>query len=440
MIRTTSIEAPLPKGVTDFLPEKADEIASIESQISRVFELWGFRRIITPALEFHDVISLGMGEDLKAKTFRFDDRQTGRLLALPPDITPQIARIVATRMQGCPLPLRICYNGRVLRHAEVQSGRSREIFQSGVELIGLESPEADAEMVAMAVEALRGLGLENFKIDLGQVDFFRGIMLAAGLSPSGQALLQVAIGKKDASAVHEILDREQITDRAKEEIASLPRLFGGREVLALAEKAAGNDTSKRALENIAEVLGILDIYGVADYLTIDLGEIRGLDYHSGLTFEGFVGGLGEAVCGGGRYDGLTAKYGRPAPATGFAFNILALLKVLEKQPEMEESRSRDFLLFNLKEDRREVLEIARNLRSRGFTTARDIIRRDFENSLSYAKRMNIQKMLVIGGNFCADDEVYLVCVADRKGVAIKKADLLREDFSLKIEQQGDVNG
>ncbi|WP_243369975.1 ATP phosphoribosyltransferase regulatory subunit [Geotalea sp. SG265] len=428
-----SIEAPLPKGVTDFLPEKADEIAHIEGRISRVFELWGFRRVMTPLLEFHDVIALGMGEDLKEKTFRFDDRQTGRLLAIPPDITPQIARIVATRMLGYPLPLRIYYNGRVLRHAAVQSGRSREILQSGVELIGLNSPEADAEMVAMAVEALRSLGLEKFKIDLGQVDFFRGIMLAAGLSASAHTLLQDAIAKKDASAVGEILDREAITDRAKEEIAALPRLFGGREVLALAEKAAGNDRSRKALENIAEVLEILDIYGVSDYITIDLGEIRGLDYHSGLTFEGFVGGLGEAVCGGGRYDGLTAKYGRPAPATGFAFNILALLKVLEKQPEMEATRTRDFLLFNLKEDRREVLEIAQKLRDRGFTTARDIIRRDFDNSLAYAKRMNIRQMLVIGGNYCAEDEVYLVQVADRKGIAIKKADLLRDDYSLKIE-------
>ena len=434
MINPSSIEAPLPKGVTDFLPEKADKIAYIEGKISRVFDLWGFRRIITPLLEFQDVISLGMGEDLKAKTFRFDDRQTGRLLAIPPDITPQIARIVATRMHGYPLPHRISYNGRVLRHAEIQSGRSREVFQSGVELIGLSSPEADAEMVAMAVEVLQGLGFDNFKIDLGQVDFFRGIMLASGLAPAVQNLLQEAIAKKDSSAVREILEKEPVADAIKEEIAALPRLYGGREVLAVAERVAGNDRSKRALDNIAQVLEILDIYGVTDYLTIDLGEIRGLDYHTGVTFEGFVGGLGEAVCGGGRYDDLTAKYGFPAPATGFAFNILALLNALGKRPEVEASKTRDFLLFNLKEDRREVLEIAQRLRARGFTTARDIIHRDFDNSLAYAKRMNIKQMLVIGGDYCAVDEVYVVRVADKNGMAVKKIDLFREDYSLKFEQ------
>ncbi|MCM2357242.1 MAG: ATP phosphoribosyltransferase regulatory subunit [Geobacteraceae bacterium] len=433
MINPAKIEAPLPKGVTDFLPEKADKIGYIEGKIRRVFELWGFRRIITPLLEFHDVMALGMGDDLKERAFRFDDRQSGRLLAIPPDVTPQVARIVATRMQGYPLPHRLYYNGRVLRHAEIQSGRNREIFQAGVELIGLDSPEADAEMVAMAVEALQGLGLDSFKVDLGQVEFFRGVMASSGLAAPAQRLLQEAIAKKDASAVRGILEQEPVADAVKEEIALLPRLFGGREVLAEAARVAGNDRSKRALDNIARVLDILDIYGVSDYLSIDLGEIRGLDYHTGLTFEGFVGGLGEPVCGGGRYDDLTAKYGFNAPATGFAFNILALLSALERRPELEASKTRDFLLFNLKEDRREVLEIAQCLRRRGFTTARDIIRRDFDNSLAYAARMNILRMMVIGGDYCGDDEVYVVRVADRQGIKIKKSELFREEFALNIE-------
>src|SRR6185369_223704 len=324
------IEAPLPKGVSDFLPETADKITFIASRIHRVFDLWGFRRMITPLLEFEDVLALGMGEELRGKTFRFDDRQSGRLLAIPPDITPQVARIVATRMHNQPLPHRIYYNGRVLRQAEMESGRSREIFQSGVELIGLDSPEADAEMVAMAVEVLKGLGFAGFKIDLGQVDFYRGIMAASGLTPAVQRLLQEAITKKDVSAVRLILEGERVADRVKEEILLLPRLYGGREVLDAASRSAGNDRSKKALDNLAQVLEILDIYGVSEHLTVDLGEIRGLDYHTGITFEGFVPGLGEAVCSGGRYDDLTAKYGFPAPATGFAFNIMALLASLSK--------------------------------------------------------------------------------------------------------------
>jgi len=434
------IEAPLPKGVSDFLPETADKINFIAGRIHRVFDLWGFRRIITPLLEFEEVLALGMGEELRGKTFRFDDRQTGKLLAIPPDITPQVARIVATRMHALPLPHRIYYNGRVLRQAQMQSGRSREIFQSGVELIGLDSPEADAEMVAMAVEVLKDLGFAGFKIDLGQVAFYRGIMEASGLTLPVQRLLQEAIGKKETTAVRSILEEANAPDRVKEEIALLPRLYGGREVLDQAAGIASNERSKKALDNLAQVLEILDIYGLSEHLTVDLGEIRGLDYHTGVTFEGFVPGLGEAVCSGGRYDDLTAKYGYPAPATGFAFNIMALLASLSSRPEVEASRSRDFLIFNKKDERREALELAQQLRSLGFSCARDIIKRDFESSLSYAKKMDIRMLLVIGAENCAENEVYIVRVADRRGIAVSRDELLNNCLDLKFDLQGDNHG
>jgi len=431
------IEAPLPKGVSDFLPETADKITFIAARIHRVFDLWGFRRMITPLLEFEDVLALGMGEELRGKTFRFDDRQTGRLLAIPPDITPQVARIVATRMHALPLPHRIYYNGRVLRQAEMQSGRSREIFQSGVELIGLDSPEADAEMVAMAVEVLKNLGFSGFKIDLGQVAFYRGIMEASGLPRPVQLRLQEAIAKKDASAVARVLEPEAVPDRVKQEILLLPRLYGGREVLDEARRSVGNERSRKALDNLTQVLEILDIYGVSEHLTIDLGEIRGLDYHTGITFEGFVPGMGEAVCSGGRYDDLTAKYGYPAPATGFAFNIMALLASLSKRPEVEASRSRDFLIFNQKDERREALEMAQQLRALGYSCARDIITRDLKSSLGYARKMDIRWLLVIGAENCSPDEVYLVRVADRRGITVSRDALFEKSLDLKFDLQGE---
>jgi ATP phosphoribosyltransferase regulatory subunit len=434
------IEAPLPKGVSDFLPETADKITFIAARIHRVFDLWGFRRMITPLLEFEDVLALGMGEELRGKTFRFDDRQTGRLLAIPPDITPQVARIVATRMHALPLPHRIYYNGRVLRQAQMQSGRSREIFQSGVELIGLDSPEADAEMVAMAVEVLKDLGFTGFKIDLGQVAFYRGIMEASGLSAVVQRQLKEAIAKKDVSAARSILEAEKVSDRIREEIELLPRLHGGREVLDQASRSVGNDRSKRALDNLAQALEILDIYGVSEHLTVDLGEIRGLDYHTGITFEGFVPGVGEAVCSGGRYDDLTAKYGYPAPATGFAFNIMALLAPLSKRPDVEASRSRDFLIFNQRDERREALELAQRLRSAGFTCARDIIKRDFESSLSYARKMDIRMLLVIGADNCSENQVYVVRVSDRRGMVLDRNELFEKSLDSKFDLQGENHG
>ena len=407
----------LPRGVSYFLTEAAAKIGTIENRLLRVFELWGFRRIITPRLEYEDVLATGMGDELKGKTYRFDDRQSGRLLALPPDITPQIARIAATRMTSLPLPHRISYSGRVLRQTEIQAGRSREIFQTGVELIGLDSPEADAEMIVMAIEAMQGLGLDNFTLDLGQVEFCQGVFQASGLS--GEPLLQLreAVSRKDSSAVASLLKEHNVSPDSARELSALPRLFGGRKVLKEAEGIVTNSRSIAALENLRQVLEILDIHGVSDFLSIDLGETRGLDYHSGITFEGFVTGFGEPVCSGGRYDNLISRYGFNAPATGFTFNLLNLLQTVERRPEMQNCAATDFLLFNTCLDRRNVLQVARTLRSCGYTTARDIIRRDYNQSLDYAKKMNIRCMLII-----AEEQNYYKAVrsSDGRSVVLEK--------------------
>lgn len=425
----------LPRGVSDFLPDAAAKIGYIENRLHNVFELWGFRRVITPKLEYEDVLAIGMGEELKGKTYRFDDRQSGRLLAFPPDITPQIARIVATRLAEWPLPHRLCYSGRVLRQTEIQTGRSRETFQSGVELIGLVSPEADAEMIAMAIEAMQRLGLDNFKVDLGQVEFCQGIMQSSGLEGNALLHLREAVSRKDSSAVSALLKEHSVSPESARELHALPRLFGGIEVLDEAEKVTSNPRALAALENLRQVLQILDIHGVSSYLTIDLGETRGLDYHTGITFEGFVSGLGEPVCSGGRYDNLTSRYGFDAPATGFTFNVLNLLQALERKPELEASTSRDFLLFNTRDDRREALEVAALLRSRGYSTARDIIRRDYDKSLAYAKRSNIRYMLVIGEE---SSRFHAVRVRDGVGVPVDKKLLAQPELIKFIEEsQGD---
>jgi len=420
----------LPRGVSDYLPEAAGKIEKIENSISRIFELWGFSRVIVPRLEYEDVLSIGMGDELKGKTYRFDDRQSSRLLVLPPDITPQIARIVATRLKNWPLPHRISYSGRVLRQTEIQAGRSREIFQSGVELIGLDSPEADAEMIVMAVEAMKSLGFDEFKIDLGQVEFCRGVMAASGLNGPAMSELKEAVTRKDLSAVSAVLNSNQISDASRCEINALPRLFGGREVLDAAQAVASNSRSLAALVNLRQVLDILDIHGVSDYLTIDLGETRGLDYHTGITFEGFVTGLGEPVCSGGRYDNLTARYGFEAPATGFTFNVLGLLQAMERLPELAIVTKRDFLLFNGRDDRREALEVARLLRFHGFTTARDIIRRDYDSSLEYARRMNFSYMLVIG-----DLDAYAVRISDGRKISLTRDELSQPGLMSLIESR-----
>lgn len=412
-VQTENIrENAVPKGVTDFLPEQAETIGLIEERISRTFELWGFRRIIPPMLEFEELLAIGMDDSLRDKAFRFEDRQSHRLLAIPPDITPQIARIEAMRMSGYPLPHRLYYNGRVLRQVESQSGRSREVYQSGVELIGLDSPEADAEMIAMSAEILRKLGFDSFKIDLGQVEFFKGIMASATFERQVAVTLQAAIARKDVTTVVAILEKERIPDGIKAEIAALPRMFGSIDVIQKAAATVRNDRSKRALDNLVKVVEILAIHGISDELTVDLGEIRGLSYHTGVTFEGFVPALGEPVCGGGRYDGLMERYGRSVPATGFAFNVLNLLHGVEKSSCKKAPETPRILLFNKKHDRRDALDLTSRLREKGCIVARDIIRRELHDSIDYARRAGMQFVIVIGDAGAGAEEAVLIRVTD----------------------------
>jgi len=424
---TTPLESTLPKGVKDFLPLKAAKIAYLNQTLLDLFARWGFRPVVLPSLEFLDVLERGLGEGLREKTFRFDDRQSGRLVAFPPDITPQVARIAATRLRDFPLPLRLCYAGRVLRHAEQQAGKDREIFQAGVELIGLQSPEADAEMVAMAVEGFKSLGAREFTIDIGQVEFFRGVM--ADLPFSGETARQMreAIARKDTSGLQALLEKTPVSDRAREEIAALPRLFGGREVLDRASRIVANDRSRRALDNLSKVLEILEVYGVEEHVTFDLGELRGLDYHTGVTFQGFLGGVGQAVCSGGRYDDLTNRYGYPAPATGFAFNILNLLFALDRELDETAIRHTDLLIFQKGDDKKPAQKVARALRERGYSVARDMIARGLEETLDYARKTNYRYVMVVGDE---TERVRLIRAVDASERNLSYGELFTEQFVL----------
>ncbi len=404
-----SLETDLPKGVKDFLPLKAAKADFLQQQLRQVFAAWGFRPVITPQLEYLDVLELGLGEGLRDRAFRFDDRQSGRLVAFPPDMTPQIARIAATRMSERPMPLRLSYSGRVLRHTEQQMGKDRDIFQTGVELIGLDSPEADAEMIAMAVEALQAVGAEDFTIDIGQVEFFRGVMDGLSLDKRHADQVADAILRKDSSELQTLLRDVDLDDAARDEVLALPRLFGGREVLQRAAKVVRNERSRKALDNLAQVLDVLEVYGVLDHVTVDLGELRGLNYHTGITFQGFLPGVGRAVCSGGRYNNLTGQYGFNAPATGFTFSLLHLLFALDNALDARVEPATDLLIYASSAQLRPAQQLACRLRQQGYSVARDILPRDKQAAIDYAKQMNFKYLAVVAGE---EDDVELICLAD----------------------------
>jgi ATP phosphoribosyltransferase regulatory subunit len=403
------IETRLPTGVKDFLPIKAAKLEYLQNVLRSIYRSWGFRPVAPAVLEDLAVLELGLGADLREKTFRFDDRQNGRLVAFPPDITPQVARIAATRMREMPLPFRLCYNGRVLRHTEQRLGKDREIFQSGVELIGLEGPEADAEMIAMAVKCLQAVGASEFTIDIGQVQFLRGVLDDLPLDPSQLRAVRAAIAFKDVSGLLQLLRDLPLTEQQRSELLSLPKLYGGREILHQARQSITNPVSQAALDNLEKILEVLTVYGVEEHLTLDLGEMRGFDYHSGLVFQGFLTGFGREVCSGGRYDGLMARYGLSAPATGFAFNLYNLLFALGDNLGDQAGEGTDILLFSPGQDKAPAQRLALVLRSQGYSLARDIIERDLAESLDYARRMHYRYLLVLDA---PQEALTLIRIAD----------------------------
>ncbi len=415
---TTTFEAMIPKGVKDFLPINTVKIEYLKSTLHRVFSQWGFQPITPPSLEFLHVLERGLGNELKESSLRFDDRQSGHLLAFPPDITPQIARIFATRMQQAPLPQRLCYSCRVLRHTEQQAGKDREIFQSGVELIGQSGPRADAEMIAMALECLSTLQAPEYKIDIGQVEFYRGVLDELDLNTQQLSSIHNCILHKDTSGLKLQLEQLPIADKICEEVMALPRLFGGQEVLDRAAKVVTNDRSKRALENLHKTLQILDLYAVSDHLTIDLGELRGLDYYTGITFQGFLTGFGKAVCLGGRYDNLMGIYGCEAPATGFAFNLLNLLFAMPQQLSTAAKTSVDILIVSQQNDDTATLKLASSLRQQGYSTC---VGEYCTDAKHYAQKMNFRYLFTVSESGSTTD---ILSLADDSSNQVSTVSLL----------------
>jgi ATP phosphoribosyltransferase regulatory subunit len=397
----------IPKGVRVYLPPQAALKREIETKLLSVFQRWGFQEIVTPSFEYYDVLALGLGEEVRDRTFKLTEQATGRLLVLRSDITPQIARVAATILKDYPKPLRFCYNSNVFRYVEPQVGRHREVYQAGVELIGLELPEADVEMIAIAVECLNEVGLVDFKIAVSQVEFLRGLLEQLRLPYEAERPVQAALHRKDSSALDLLMEEFRLERSARDMLLALPNLFGGEEVLTAASRLVNNQRSEQALANLQTVYDMLKVYGLESFVLLDLSEIRGFDYYTGIVFEGFTANLGYEICSGGRYDHMIGRYGKECPSTGFAIDIEKLQMALERQGTLRSAMHVDFLIIDFKPDKREALRIAKELRQRGYRVARDIIHRDLAGSLAYAQRMGIARGIILGTNGLGPQEALL---------------------------------
>jgi ATP phosphoribosyltransferase regulatory subunit len=386
----------IPKGVRVFTPEETAQRRAIEARLLSVFQRWGFREIVTPTFEYLEVFEQPTGEDAGDQIFKFVDRQTGRLLALRVDITSQVARQVASTMRQAPLPLRLAYAATVFRYHEPRAGRQREFEQIGVELIGLDLSEADAEMIAMTVEGCQAAGLPAFQIDVGQVEVVRGLLNALQPPADLRRRLISAIRRKDALELNLLLAEVSADSGLLEAIRALPTLYGRREILVEAARLALPPASRAALANLTEVVTILENYGLADHVILDLAETHDFEYYSGVVLGAFARGLGYQLASGGRYDHLIGQFGYPCPATGFSFDLERVLAALAAAETLPQTSGPDILLIDFSPDKGAAHRLARLLRERGMAVARDIIKRDLAGSLAFARATGIRRAVILG--------------------------------------------
>ena len=331
-----------PEGTKDFLFEEAAVREEVETLLHTLFKARGFSEVITPGLEFLDVFSV-KGHSIPVEyMYKLSDHK-GRLMVLRPDSTMPIARLWSTRLRSEQLPLRLSYNQTVYSQNRTLTGRSDEVKQAGVELIGAAGLRADLEMTSLSVQALQRCRQQNFRIEIGHIGIFNALVDALGLDDAVREQLRLYIEAKNYPALNDLLDTFGSRHEAGV-LKQLPRLFGGDGVFPEAEALLKGTDAEQPLSYLRSLYSKLDELGLGDCVTVDLGIVNRTDYYTGIVFKGYIEGHGEEVLSGGRYDRLVGQYGEETPAIGFAVNVDAVARALLRN-ESAERKATQVLVF-----------------------------------------------------------------------------------------------
>jgi ATP phosphoribosyltransferase regulatory subunit len=319
----------IPGGMRYYFGREARLRRAVEAAAMGVFDGWGYEEIATPAVDYYALFERGMGRGEARRSFRFADTD-GRLLALRPDVTSSVARAAATLFAGAVRPLRFCYAASVFRqrprsHAEWK----RQGRQLGCELIGAGGADADLEVLAIVAEVLERLGLGGaYRVTLNHAGVFNGVAEQLGLDAAAREEMRQLVDARDAAALEQFLTRLGKSGPTVEGAGRLARLACGRRVPESARELLSNERSRAALEELEALGSVVESLGIGGGFSIDLADVSGLDYYTGVVFKVYVEGAGARVGGGGRYDELTANFGRREPAIGFVLDLDALTEVL----------------------------------------------------------------------------------------------------------------
>jgi len=355
----------IPGGMRYYFGREARLRRAVEDAVMSVFDGWGYEEIAAPSVDYYVLFERGMGHEEASRSFRFTDTD-GRLLALRPDVTSSVARAAATLFASASRPLRFCYAASVFRqrprsHVEWR----RQGRQLGCELIGSGSAGADLEVLAIAAEVLGRLGL-RYCVTLNHVGVFNGVAEQLGLDDAGRERMRRLVDSRAAAELESLLaGRASEGSEVPPLAARLVRLSGKREVLEEARAVATGLRACAALEALEKSWAVVETLGLADNFEIDLGDVSGLDYYTGLVFKIYAEGAGARVGSGGRYDELTANFGRREPATGFVLDLDAVVEVVSRGDFELKNGATGATSLVKAADARELLREAKQRRARG---------------------------------------------------------------------------
>ena len=357
-----------PEGVRDIYSQECSRKQKLQEKLHHVFHQYGFEDIETPTFEYFEVFSKEVGTIPSRELYKFFDRE-GNTLVLRPDFTPSVSRACATYFNPEKEVVSLCYTGNTFINNSSFRGRLKETTQMGVERMGDDSAEADAEILAMTVECLLAAGLTEFQVSVGQVDYYKAIFAQTGMSQEEEEELRELISQKNYFGVEELVKSKHMDKSLAKALSQLPQMFGSAEILEKAKVLTDNPQALKAVARLEEIYELLKVYGYEKYITFDFAMLSKYHYYTGIIFQAYTYGTGEALIKGGRYNQLMKHFGKPAASIGFAIVVDNLLMALSRQKiEMEEEEGVMVITYR-KKNRIQAIQKAKELRAQGKNVA-----------------------------------------------------------------------
>lgn len=354
----------LPEGTRDLILDECVIKRSLERDIDDIFKKWGYKEVITPTLEFYETFNYNSQTLREEDMYKFFDDK-GRILVLRPDMTIPIARVVETKLKDAEFPIKLRYTSNVFRVHERLGGKRNEYTDCGVELIGSEDKKSDLEVLVLALEALKKLGLNDFKLEIGNIGFFNGAFKNLDIDQEHREVIAQFIEDKNLKSLKDYLEELDIKEEYKKFFNKLPWMFGDNGILEEAKKLAFNNKIKENLEYLEVLYSQLEALGYGQNVTFDLGMVPRLNYYTGMIFRGYGEGVGNTLLRGGRYDRLIQSSNNYVPAIGFSIDINSVIPNVKLNKNLNEDENIYKIYFS-EQNRIEAIKKSEELRKQGY--------------------------------------------------------------------------